>query len=39
MLVNYMVSGVVAAAGGRSRRGEHVFIWAQHGCCVVRQCP
>lgn len=32
MLVNYMVPGVAAAAGGRSRRGEHVFIWVQRGC-------
>lgn len=32
MLVNYMVLVVVAAVGGRSRRGEHVLIWVQHGC-------
>lgn len=32
MLVNYMVPGVAAAAGGRSRRGEHVFIWVRRGC-------
>lgn len=31
MLVNYMVPGVAAAAGGRSRRGEHVFIWVRRG--------
>lgn len=31
MLVNYMVPGVAAAAGGRSRRGEHVSIWVRRG--------